>query len=191
MRNIRYIILGGILATTLMATVGCANATTSDHSTNSVPNQSSIHQTSSAVAEKTSTPIQFFIPQQLPSKMVLRTIRSSASRIELDYAPVGYNSMVGNTFWIQEVPNGQVSTPSKTTIQLDSDIDGYYDATPGKQVISQKRLAFIIPHRLTGEAPLLVSVRALNGSTILGKTQMIYIANQVISNVKMNVGVSR
>lgn len=99
--------------------------------------------------------------------------------------------MVANTFWIQEVPNGHLSTISKNAIQLNLNIDGYYDTTPGKQKISQQRLTFIIPTSLTSKAPMLVSIWSFNGSTVFGKSQLIKIANFVIANVKMNVGLSR
>ena len=184
MKTVRYTILGGIFATTLIGAVGCGNIAISNQSSNAVTNQTSM-------TTQTSPKVQFFVPQQLPPNIMLRTIKSSPSQIELDYAPVGYDSMVANTFWIQEMPNGHLSSTSKNPIQLNSNIEGYYDTTPGKQAVSQQRLTFIIPSSLTSKAPMLVSVQSFNGSTVFGKSQMINIANNVITNVTMTEGISR
>ena len=101
MKTVRYVMIGGIIATIVIGTVGYGNV-----------GRQSPHVCigSTSLSTKAESTVQFYIPQQLPPKIELRTIKSSPSQIELDYAPVGYSSMVANTFWIQEIPSGHLSS---------------------------------------------------------------------------------
>ncbi|MHB1628586.1 MAG: hypothetical protein ACYCVB_09485 [Bacilli bacterium] len=170
------------------ALYGCANASVTLNRTNEAavkkmppPHHSTIR-TNQSMANTC-----FFVPRQLPPKIVLHDIEVFPPQIDLGYAREGYNSKTPEAFWIQEYAGNQVPIrtyfTTKESIRLNSKIAGMYYAEPdGPGTIYE--LIFDIPSKLTRCPSMILSLRSNQTpyQKAFSKTKMVWIANQVIAN---------
>lgn len=129
----------------------------------------------------------FFVPKQLPPRIVLKSIDIFAPQIDLNYVAEGYTLRTPNTFWVQEYVSNHA--PNRThfrkrqTIKLFSHITGtYYIQLDG--TTTNYELIYVIPSTLTNlpSMTLIVGSGQTPYQKTIRKNEMIWVANQIIAN---------
>jgi hypothetical protein len=179
MMSNKFTFITGVCTLVVIGATGCGTVASS-------ASKSSAGTSTGTVSTSNQSKAVYYVPQALPTNTVLRSIQTSESQINLDYAPSNYNSMVANTFSIHET-TGEIPMTNHPNVSLSSGINGIYKHDNKTYV---QNLEFDIPNRLTNKPNVLISIHADETKTF-GRMQMIAVANQVISNAVINSGISR